>query len=123
MFKPIGEYLDTGDDYLRLWIRLAAVVSVLPFAARTRLLDNLDEGPKAISEMAAATGFDAGQLARAVNFLAAEQIVDVLEDGRIAANARTKAFQRYAGSTIWCVTGHPTFGKISKPATPPKHSR
>lgn len=112
MFEPIGNHLEDGR-YLRLLTRMCAIIAVLPFAARTRLLDHLDDGPKSIADLSTVTGFDSGQLARAVSFLAAEQLVDMLDDGRIGANARTKLFQQSAGATIWGTsTAYASFPKL-----------
>ena len=101
MEKTFGQYLeDTDTFYNRIGDAVCCAV-VLNAVAQSKLLDILGDTPAAVGSLSDATGIPDPALQRLANFLAAHEFVDLLDDGRIAPNART-ALVRDAASMIQC---------------------
>ena len=91
MPTSLGEMLDIPGEY-QAWLRHSSVAFAVVYAAdRLGLLAHLDDGPLTVAEIAARSGHPAAELGRLLAFLGAQGVLDIGEDGRVAATARSRA--------------------------------
>lgn len=89
----IGQLLE-GQGDLYDWVnRPLLSLAALKAAVEADICGGLAEGPMTGDQLAARAGVPADRLARIARFLAAEGVIDLLPDGRFAANARTRRLQ------------------------------
>ncbi len=103
MRKTIGEYLDEPSEFF--WWMNHSVTSIITLNAAVNcgLLDALGDTPTALEELSSACGIAPEQLGRIVNFLAAEQIVSLSPDGKVAHTSRSRRLPS-AKAAIACET-------------------
>jgi hypothetical protein len=79
------------------WIQYISVAfSVIYTVDRLGLLQHLDDEPRPIAEIAARAGWPEDDIARLLTFLASEGVLEIDEQGRASATARTRAM----GATV-----------------------
>ena len=101
MDTPIGHYLDDPKEFF--WWLNHSVTSVVALNAAVNmgLLGALGDAPATVEELAAKCGIAADKLGRIVNFLAAEEIVSLLADGRVVHTSRSRALSGLKSALAW----------------------
>lgn len=90
MNQTIGQRLDVPGNLFQ-WIDHAALsLAVLKVVVETDLCGALSDGPLAVEALAARCGLPADKLRRLLYFLAAEQVIELLPDGRASGTERTR---------------------------------
>jgi hypothetical protein len=88
---PIGQYLDDPNEFFGWFSHSVASIIILNATANSGLLDKMGDAPVTIEELSAGCGIPPDKLLRIVNFLAAEEIVSLLPDGRVAHTRRSRS--------------------------------
>src|SRR6186713_2195994 len=93
MRRTLGEMLDDPVEY-PAWIQYISVAfSVIYTVDRLGLLEHLDDEPRPIAEIATSGGWPQDDVARLLAFLASEGVLQIDDQGRASATARTRAMR------------------------------
>jgi hypothetical protein len=93
MRGTIGEMLDDPVAY-PAWIQFISVAFTVIYAVdRLGLLEHLGDEPRPIAEIAARGGWPEDDIARLLAFLASEGVLEIDDQGRASATARTHAMR------------------------------
>ena len=88
--KTLGQYLDEPNEFFWWLNNSIASIVTLNAAIRSGLIDALGDEPIALDVLSAKCSIAAERLERLVRFLAAEGVVTLLPDGRVAHTSRSR---------------------------------
>lgn len=96
MSKTIGQRLEDPWDFFHWLDHAVFSLTVLKAALDARLFEKLGDDPITIAELATRCGLPADKLGRLVDFLAAEEVLALLPDGRVTATERSRRIPEVA---------------------------
>lgn len=100
MYQTLGQTLaDPANFYRRIRNALTAL-TVLHTVTRAGLFAQIGDEPVAITALSASCGIPVDKLERLLYFLAAEEIVTLLPEGRVAATAAAHKVQQMEGLLV-----------------------
>jgi hypothetical protein len=100
MHQTIGDRLDVPGGLFHWLDHAGHSLAVVKLAAETKLCHHLADGPVTIAELAIRCGLPADKLRRLVYFLAAEQVLELLPDGRVAGTPRSERLRQEGSVTL-----------------------
>ena len=91
MTSTLGQHLDDPNGFF-VWLNNSfASFIVLNATINSGFLDNLGDEPASIADLARDCGVPPDKLGRLVGFLAAEEVISLLPDGRVAHTPRSRS--------------------------------
>lgn len=100
MNQTIGDRLDVPGGLFHWLDHAGHSLAVLKLAAETKLCDHLADGPVRVAELATRCGLPTDKLRRIVYFLAAEQVLEMLPDDRVAGTPRSERLRQEGSVTF-----------------------
>lgn len=95
--QSLGEIAQNPGEWFEWVSHAQAAIWVMHAAGRVRLYDCLDTGPATAQELAEASGISAATAGRLAQYLAAEGVLAVGDDGRFAHTNASRMLQANSG--------------------------
>jgi hypothetical protein len=105
MNQTLGQHLDDPKEFFAWLSYVIASVEVLNATARSDFLAHLGDEPSTVEALSEACGIPADKLGRIVYFLAAEEVVTLLPDGRVAHTSRSRRLPSLKAAIVGKVHG------------------
>jgi hypothetical protein len=103
--KTLGQYLDEPNEFFWWLNNSIASIVTLKAAVSSGLIEAIGDDPTGLDELSAACGIPADKLERLVRFLAAEEVVTLLPDNRVAHTSRSRALPSVKSALVCSAMG------------------